>query len=1201
MAFRRIIYCKWVQIVCLTLFPAYVYAQLPTNQRTKIIIIADSVSFDTLSIIPGTMVLKMNGIEIPADYYKIEYAKAEIYFNLSKIYIAYGNQRNVDASYKVFPILFSKKIRDENKHSLVVNKTDTSGTSKLIYNLNKVGNPLNETFKWEGINKSGSFTRGVSFGNTQDASVISAFNLQLSGKLNNDVEILASITDENVPIQPNGNTQTLQDFDKIFIQLSKGASKAIGGDFSITKPKGYFLNMFKRAQGLSLSTTLWNKNIFKNEELVGGMNFKVEGGVARGKFRRQEFQGTEGTQGPYRLTGNDGESQLIILSGSESIFIDGKKLDRGQENDYIIDYNTAELTFTARQIITKDKRIVVEFEYSDRKYQRWMAYFSTEWQYKKVGYRINYFGEFDDKNSPLVQPLTDVEKQKMFNIGDTLLNSYSPATDSVGFNTNEILYKKIDTTVTIIGLPTTFIIFQYSTASDSAFFRCSFSNLGKGNGNYILVNSTANGRVFKWVSPDTITGLMQGDYEPVIKLVTPKIQQMLTAGFDYRITPRIVLTAEGAYSHYDLNTFSPYNSNDDHGYAFRFDGKFNLPLDKKDRDTLSMNIWVSYEQVNQNFKPFIRFRSVEFERDWNFLNRNNPNASFQNIILGDDYIPSVSIDFGRKSWGSLSYQVQGYFKSNIYQAYKNDFKVSFRKKGWSFNMSIRQTTTRDNVYHTLFLRHSTSISKRFSIFQIGLNGIGEYNTFNFNAKDSLLKNSYAFNDWEIYISNGDSIKHYFRLFYKNRVDHLAGNNELRMGAIAHNAGMEFKMNNVKNQQLKTTITYRYLHITDSTLLKKNDESTLLGRIEYNGIFLNKSIQLTLFYEAGSGLENKRDYQYVQALNGLGTHVWIDYNSDGVKQRDEYEIRTGTIVGTDGLTYIKYFFPTSEFIRTYYNQFTFTFNLQAPDKWKKEKGFKKFISRFSAQLAFKSDRKTQQDNFANSLNPFGYNNFDTSLVYSNYNLRQTLYFNRFSSKWSVELNYNDVNNKTLFTNGIDSRSNRFFSARIRTNFTRILTLNNEFKFGYKSNNSQLLQTRNYNIRYLESPTEFFIQPNAKWRIALNYRFAMKSNLGFTQDTSVTNGQEAIIHDVGFELKTNFILKGQLSVKFNYINISYNDVDNNALAFEMLEGLKTGSNFTWGATFQRTIGNNLQLSINYDGRKSANANVIHIASMQIRAFF
>lgn len=1188
-------------ILCLSFTTSQLYAQLPTNQRSKLLLITDSLQLDTLSLIPGTVSIKINQTEMPADYYKVDYTTAVIRFDQARVYKAYGNEREIRVGYKVFPILFSKITRDENKHSLIVNKTDTGGYHTLVYNLNKVVSPANETFKWEGLNKSGSFTRGVSFGNTQDASVISAFNLQLSGKLNNDVEILASITDENVPIQPDGNTQTLQDFDKIFIQISKGASRAIGGDFNMTRPSGYFLNMFKRVQGLSLTTSVWNKNIFKQSELVGGMNFKVEGGVARGKFRRQEFMGVEGNQGPYRLTGNDGESQLIILSGSEAVFIDGKKMERGQENDYIINYNTAEITFTANQIITKDKRIIIEFEYSDRKYQRWLAHVSHEWQYKKIGYRVNYFGEFDDRNSPLTQTLSDAEKLIMYNIGDSTLNATAPSADSVGYNANEILYAKTDTTVIISSLPTTFSIFRYSISPDSAHFRVSFSSVGQGNGNYRLMNSTANGRVFEWVSPDSLTGEPTGDYEPVIRLVTPKVHQVVTAAFDYRIKPGITISAEGAFSHFDQNTFSPFNSDDDLGYGFRFDGKFKWPIQKREKDTLFLDMNISYEQVSSFFKPVIRFRSVEFERDWNFVNRNNPNATFQQVVAGNDYIPSFSIGINRKSWGSMNYYLQGYFKADIYSAYKNQMNISLKRKGWTFITDIRQTATRDTIYNTLFIRHNTSLSKRFSFIQMGLNGVGEYNNFGMNNSDTLLKNSYAFNDWEFYIGNGDSLKQSFRVFYRNRIDHLAGNNEWVLAAMAHNIGAEFKLNNVKNHQLKTIITYRLLEIIDTTVLNRNNESTLLGRIEYNGSFLKKAIQVSLFYEAGSGLENKRDYQFIQSLNALGTHVWIDYNGDGVKQRDEYELRSGTIVGTDGLTYIKFFFATNEFIRTFYNQFTFTLNLQTPEDWKKKKGFKKFISRFSAQTAFRSDRKTQQDNFLNSLNPFGYNDFDTSLVFSNYSFRQTLYFNRFSSKWAVELNYHDINNKSLFTNGMDSRSNRYFASRVRVNITRILAINNEFRYGFKSTVSELLRTRSYNIQYLETPTEFFIQPNTKWRISLNYRFSSKDNVGFTQDTSISKGQQAIIHDAGVELKTNFILKGQLTVKFNYINIAYNDVENTPLAFEMLEGLRTGSNFTWGASFQRTIGSNLQLSINYDGRKSDNANLIHIASMQIRAFF
>src|SRR5690606_2015936 len=103
------------------------------------------------------------------------------------------------------------------------------------------------------------------------------------------------------------------------------------------------------------------------------------------------------------------------------------------------------------------------------------------------------------------------------------------------------------------------------------------------------------------------------------------------------------------------------------------------------------------------------------------------------------------------------------------------------------------------------------------------------------------------------------------------------------------------------------------------------------------------------------------------------------------------------------------------------------------------------------------------------------------------------------------------------------------------------------------------------------------------------------------TSANGGEKAQIHDAGLEFRTNFILKGQLSLRSNFILIQYNAVQNNALAFEMLEGLRTGNNLTWGASFQRTIGQNLQISLTYDGRYSEGSKLVHIASMQVRAFF
>jgi hypothetical protein len=53
--------------------------------------------------------------------------------------------------------------------------------------------------------------------------------------------------------------------------------------------------------------------------------------------------------------------------------------------------------------------------------------------------------------------------------------------------------------------------------------------------------------------------------------------------------------------------------------------------------------------------------------------------------------------------------------------------------------------------------------------------------------------------------------------------------------------------------------------------------------------------------------------------------------------------------------------------------------------------------------------------------------------------------------------------------------------------------------------------------------------------------------------------------------------------------------------MLDGLKTGDNIVWNLSYQMNLSKNLQLSIMYNGRKSPEVNTIHIATVQMRAYF
>jgi hypothetical protein len=98
-----------------------------------------------------------------------------------------------------------------------------------------------EAFSTQNIQKTGSITRGISFGNRQDVFVNSSLNLQMEGQLSETVNLRAVISDRNVPFQPEGNTQQLQDFDNIYIQLYNNDWSLTAGDVVLKNGASNFL------------------------------------------------------------------------------------------------------------------------------------------------------------------------------------------------------------------------------------------------------------------------------------------------------------------------------------------------------------------------------------------------------------------------------------------------------------------------------------------------------------------------------------------------------------------------------------------------------------------------------------------------------------------------------------------------------------------------------------------------------------------------------------------------------------------------------------------------------------------------------------------------------------------------------------------------------------------------------------------------
>lgn len=1108
----------------------------------------DTIVIDTFSVNPRTFqILNNNKESVSLDYKLLPYKGLVVFLDIPYDTLIFN--------YHPLLIDFSKKYY---KHSISLNRTIEQKQYHPSLNIINTVNS-NNLFQGTKLNRTGSISRGLMVGNNQDFSLNSNLNLQLSGMISPTMKILASVTDDNIPIQPQGNTQQLQDFDKVFIEVSDQKWKLTAGDFWIKNKDSYFLKYHKRGQGIHL----------KNK-IIGNNNIEIDvensASISKGKFGRNVIQGIEGNQGPYRLYGNENESFIIILSGTENVYIDGVLLKRGQNNDYIIDYNTSEVSFTANTLINKDKRIIVEFQYSDKNYARSLLQSSTTIKKNNSSFYIHGYGEQDSKNQPLQLDFDLLDRQTLENIGDNIDLAIGSGIDSVDFNQATNLYQKIDS----LG----YEVYQYSTNEQEAVYMITFSNVGQGNGNYKIKENNALGKVFEWIAPDTISFgsiIKNGDYSPIKKLVTPKKRQIISIG-GKTIWSGNSLSYELSTSNMDLNTFSAINNEDNIGFA----GLVNFENKNTLKEKWELNQQYRIESISKDYRRIERFREVEFERNWNIQNL---------ITTKDQLLSSAKINLKHLENGLFQYQLNSYFIKDEFNGYKNDFKIKWDKKvNLNFDGSLMNS---DGQFNTSFLRHKTDLFIPIKRFKLGFKDINENNQF-FIA-DTLNNNSYRFYDWKVYIENYDSTKNRIQFFYQERYDWFKDRSILKKATKAISPGLMVGISSRKNFNLNYSLAYRMLQ-SDSSLTNILPENSLASRLNYNLKLLKGGINTNSFLEIGSGLELQKEFIYIEVPAGQGVYTWNDYNDNGIKELNEFEIAAFS----DQATYIRVFTPNNNYVKIYSFQYNQNLNIDFKRIIDGKTMVEKFLNKFYNQTAVNTHKKTNDLDLQTLLNPLV--NADNPIIQQMSNsLRNSLFFNRSSSKYSIELVTQLFANKNLLINGTDFISTNKDQIKFRWNMNKSFMLNSQLTKEIKKNSSTYMTNRNYDIENMEINNRISFQPNTLFRIAINGRYSEKRN-------SIEYGNEkAFINDIGLELRRSKRDKGLLNGELHLVNINYNGESSSTIGFEMLEGLQLGKNITWKLGFQKNMSNNIQISINYNGRKSEENRAIHTGSMQMRAFF
>lgn len=1153
-------------ILFLLLLPALWASAQNVGYTTKWVPVVDSLVFDSISSAPGSLVIYNNQDDsISSSNYRFDW------YTSTLVWVQKPEVDSVKLQYYRLNLRprAKRKLRNTN---LIQDELAIEYEERIQQSNNSQSTPLGSG---DELQKVGSISRGVAFGNNQNLSVNSNLDLQLSGNLTDDYVLSAALSDRNIPIQPEGTTSNIQEFDQVYVNVTGNGTNATIGDFFVNSdPNNYFLKTYKKTQGISAS------QVFKSSstELVVGANI----GITRGRFARNTFNGDEGNQGPYRLTGENGELFIIVIAGTERVYINGSILERGEQNQYIIDYNSGEITFTPKQLITSNDRIVVEFQYADNSYERSLSHGYVTSKQKNSSWAINYYSEQDNRNKPFFTTFSAEDVQTLAQAGDNIELAFKLAEDTSNISESTVRYEKRDTIVDGVVYED---VYRQTENENRGIYRVTYSLVGQGNGNYVEDASLINGRVYQWVAP--VNGVPQGNYAPIIRLIAPKRTRLITGRYESSFKDKFTLFSEVGLSNHDENTISALDTDDDQGLGARLGVGYSDSLFKK---RLAIKTGLVSEYTSSNFTTIERFRGVEFTRTW------NRQLSNQSNILNsksDLFLNGGNLSFGYKNL-EVGHELNLLNLDQFFNGVHNRSNLKYQHKYLSINAVNEQVATQANPAEEEAFTGNSSLQQLVvetptRYFKAGYELLNDVNTYRFTASDSLLAQSYGSYENSVYVRNHDSSKVEYLLSLGRRSILTPIENELLTDNRSTDLQSEFGFGIKNNFTMNLNTTYRIFDKVagDADSL---DENTLLNRLEYRVKALKGFLQTNSYYQIGTGRERQFEIQYLFVGQGLGDFVWADINGNGKQDLGEFRPQEFTGQGD----FVRTVVNSNRYVNAISNEFYQTVNIVPMAVWGDAKGVKGLLSKFSNQATGSINRKTKDENNINQINPFNLDINEESLISAQAQLRNSLYFNRLSSKFGLEYTWFNLSNKNLFVYGFEGNEKTENLLQMRWNLSSIFSLFPTYSDGQIQSTSESFANKNYILNYNQTKLKAQLQKGTSFRFAVNGELYNGDEPG----DSSASVQRSLL---GLECSYSQASKGAVTAKFNYIQVDFEGDKNSPLGFNMLNGLQPGTNFTWSVIANYQVSRQAQLGINYEARYSTVNNLIQTGSVNARWLF
>ncbi len=1015
------------------------------------------------------------------------------------------------------------------------------------------------------LQKSGYLGRGFTVGTNRDLTLSSGFRLQLSGKLADDISVTAALTDENTPIQPEGSTRTIQELDKVFVRIEGGQLAATLGDFVLTHDGTEFGRYNRKLSG------------FLGEGATSFGDASASFATLKGTFHTVQFNGIDGTQGPYRLTGKSGEQRILVLAGTERVYVDGVEMVRGETHDYVIEYASGEVTFKPRRLITSYSRITVDFEYADRQYTRTLLTATGSGRVFDDRLRITarYIREGDDQDAPLDLQLSDDDKRILEAAGDDPAKAVASGVSYAGIDsvrgTGAGQYERRDTLIAGEAVA----LYRYAPGTDSALWSLSFSFVGSGRGSY---TRKALG-IYTW------TGVGRGDYDPVRVLPLPQLQQLGDLRIDARPFTTLSLSAEGAISALDRNRFSAMRDVAHEGGAVNGTVRWTPTLDGAGAFDLSAR----YRATDATFMPIDRINTIEFSRMWDVGSALTATEILREASLA--YKPTQWIDV-RGGGGSLS---KGSFTSTRLEASVHVMGDTSAWRGPSMSWTAEHIGSADGAASTRgsWLRQRGEVSQRFGIAEPRVRIEHEHRRAHAGASDTLSALSMGFVD----VRPGLQLRASERLTVGADVGvrmedaWLAGAVVRQSTDLLQQYSASFRTE--RDFSATGALTVRSRAFSEQFRLRGNkDVQTILTRVQVRHTPFERAISTDLLYEVSTERTSRMERQFLRVPYGQGNYIYLgDLNENGIPDESEFEPTR-----FDG-EYVLVTVPTDELFPVIDLRASARVQVQpsrviSPGASGLLAGMLRALSSESVLRVEEKSSDEQTSNmyllrFARFLN-------DSTTIRGFQNMRQDLFLFEQSQDFSMRLRFDQSRGFSQYALASERSYRRERSVRVRMQLVREIGVQGDVALIDDVVASPGAGNRARDIDGTSMAADVSYRPYPKVEVGFVFSSRMAT------DRQPTVPLEAQIDAQILRLALTLDGPGRVRIELERSDVVLSS-SVAAFPFELTDGRSEGKSWIVRANVDYRLTSYLQATMSYLGRSEGGRPFLHTMRAEVRAFF